>query len=233
MVENQVFRIITWNAQTGTIEEKYRHLEKYHPDVVVFQEVARPKLTSDHCIWSGDNPRKGVAVITSGDYSALPAPLQPDTPDYFLPVEIEGPISLHLMAVWTHKRHNYVESVKDIVAKYRDFLKHPSTIVAGDFNSNTIWDNLHRNYCHSMMVADFDKEFNLVSSYHAKNGINHGEERDPTIFWLRNADKGYHIDYCFVPKDSSIRNVVIGNYEDWKTLSDHRPLMVDLVFSSS
>lgn len=228
MEDNQVLRIITWNVQAGTIEEKYHYLEKYEPDIVVLQEVAKPKRSTDHCLWSGDNPRKGIAVIASGEYRALPYPLHPDAPGYFLPVEIEGPLSLHVMAVWTHKRHNYVESVGDIITLYKDFLKKSLTIVAGDFNSNTIWDNLHRNYCHSKMVNDFEKEFNLVSSYHTKYGVNHGAEQHPTIFWLRNPNKGYHIDYCFVPKDSSIRNVVVGNYEEWKTLSDHRPLIVDL-----
>jgi endonuclease/exonuclease/phosphatase family metal-dependent hydrolase len=50
---------------------------------------------------------------------------------------------------------------------------------------------------------------------------------------LRNKDKGYHIDYCFVPKQSTIERVAIGNYDEWKDLSDHRPLIVDLALNAS
>jgi endonuclease/exonuclease/phosphatase family metal-dependent hydrolase len=39
-----------------------------------------------------------------------------------------------------------------------------------------------------------------------------------------------HIDYAFVPQAWSpgILDVSVGSYDDWASLSDHRPLIVDL-----
>jgi endonuclease/exonuclease/phosphatase family metal-dependent hydrolase len=70
----------------------------------------------------------------------------------------------------------------------------------------------------------------LVSAYHEFNSENHGRETRPTYYFLWKEDRPYHIDYCFLPRDwmKRVSRVEIGTYEDWKSHSDHRPLLVEI-----
>jgi hypothetical protein len=36
------------------------------PDTAVIQECAKPAVEDDHCLWFGDNPRQGLAVVSRG-----------------------------------------------------------------------------------------------------------------------------------------------------------------------
>jgi endonuclease/exonuclease/phosphatase family metal-dependent hydrolase len=41
-------------------------------------------------------------------------------------------------------------------------------------------------------------------------------------------DRPFHLDYCFVPRRWQLDRVLVGNYADWASLSDHRPVVVDV-----
>jgi hypothetical protein len=68
----------------------------------------------------------------------------------------------------------------------------------------------------------------FVSSYHHTRGCERGAEPDPTLWWTRNTDKPYHIDYTFVSRPEAVQTVTVGTHSDWLSYSDHSPVTVDL-----
>ena len=66
----------------------------------------------------------------------------------------------------------------------------------------------------------------LVSAYHGDRPL--GRESDPTHYFQWRQDRPFHLDYCFVPRSWLLDRVHVGNYADWASLSDHRPVVVDV-----
>jgi endonuclease/exonuclease/phosphatase family metal-dependent hydrolase len=69
-----------------------------------------------------------------------------------------------------------------------------------------------------------------VSAYHAFYREDHGRETRPTYYFQWKLQRPYHIDYCFIPATwaKHVRRVEIGEYEEWKKHSDHRPLLIEV-----
>jgi exonuclease III len=225
-------RIITWNCARGPHEKKVSLLRALGFDIAVIQECSKPDSVSDQRLWFGTNPRQGIAVLAGGEYrlSVLP---QLEVPDYVIPIQVEGPQSFVLFAVWAkaNRGYPYVEGVVRAIDIYRGQIAASPSVLLGDLNSNAIWDHEHRaDRSHTALVKRLD-ELGLASAYHQFFEEEHGCESRATIYfqWRRNAP--YHIDYCFIPKSwlSRLGNVSVGSYEDWQSASDHRPLIIDLV----
>lgn len=72
--------------------------------------------------------------------------------------------------------------------------------------------------------------FGLVSAYHHHFRESFGVETRPTHFHQGKEEAAFHLDYCFLPGEwaKSIKNVAVGVYNDWNSISDHVPLIVDL-----
>ncbi len=83
---------------------------------------------------------------------------------------------------------------------------------------------------HSALVKRLREEFNLHSVYHHHFAEEQGKESRPTLCFTYNENKPYHIDYIFIPEKwlSKIKAVELGEFENWKHLSDHCPLIVDI-----
>jgi endonuclease/exonuclease/phosphatase family metal-dependent hydrolase len=148
------------------------------------------------------------------------------------PVLVSGPESFMLMVVWSKgsQPFPYVEGVVRGVQIYRKAFQNDASVLIGDLNSNVIWDHEHpRERNHSALTSVLT-ELGLVSAYHTFHGEAHGQESRATYYFHWKQDRGFHIDYCFVPKAwaTSIRSVEVGSYEAWRSLSDHRPLLVDV-----
>lgn len=96
--------------------------------------------------------------------------------------------------------------------------------MAGDFNSHSRFDKKSDKVNHSTLVKRLRDDFELISAYHARF---EGEER-PTYFHQFNPEKPFHIDYCFIPEIfiPGIREVNIAMFDDWKTRSDHHPVVI-------
>jgi len=67
-----------------------------------------------------------------------------------------------------------------------------------------------------------------VSAYHHHRECERGAESDPTLWWTRNIDKPYHIDYTFVFRPEAVEAVTVGSHADWLAHSDHCPMTVEL-----
>jgi hypothetical protein len=225
-------RLVTWNCCRGAYSTKTPLLDPLAADIAVFQECARPEIESETCVWFGDNPRQGIAVKASNEYTLRALP-RVDVPKFVFPLEVHGPEVFTLLAVWSKggQKHRYVMGVVKAVQTYRTLFESAPTVLIGDLNSNAIWDSLHPEGLNHSALISLLSELGLVSSYHHFFGEAQGSETRPTCYLLWNKERPYHIDYCFVPKSwaSRIQRVDIGSYEAWRQYSDHRPLLVDIV----
>jgi hypothetical protein len=70
----------------------------------------------------------------------------------------------------------------------------------------------------------------IVSAYHTFTHEERGSESRKTQFMYRQSHRGYHIDYVFVPNTWTVSRVKIGDYEKWRGLSDHYPVVVDIQY---
>ncbi len=102
-------------------------------------------------------------------------------------------------------------------------------IIAGDFNSNTIWDEWDRWWNHSDVVREL-REVGIESLYHLHTNEAQGQETQPTFYLQKNISKPYHIDYCFASNKSAekLMGLEIAPFEKWKHLSDHVPMIIKI-----
>ena len=135
---------------------------------------------------------------------------------------------MHVLLVWTQKHGDYIMELEEPIRKYRDFLLEKPSVVIGDFNSNAIWDKNHRFFNHSRMVSLLKDSYGLVSAYHERMNCRHGAERHPTLFHCFKPERKYHIDYCFIPDVWKISNVIVGEFSEWISESDHCPVIIDV-----
>lgn len=224
-------RIVTWNIARGTAAEKRSTISELSADLLVLQECAQPAKLDDQHLWFGANPRKGVSVQAFGDYRLTPVPIRETTPPCFIPVEVTGPESFLLIAVWTQKEpYPYVEGLTRAVTMYADMIRTRPTVLIGDFNSNAIWDAEHpAAHNHSALVASLD-ELGCVSAYHEHFREMHGSETRPSYFHWWKEEHPFHIDYAFLPKAwlHRLESVDVGSFAAFKGASDHRPISVVL-----
>ncbi len=221
-------------------------LEDFNPDVAIIQECENEnvfnrnklKIEYNDYNWCGENKNNGLGVINfNGYYAKL---LNHDEQfEYILPVRIvKDRMEFYLLAIWTQLVNkniyeSYVVQAARAFNHYRKILKKENILIMGDFNSNSIWDNVpKKEFNHSDMV-NILLRYDIVSLYHHNNREKHGEEKVPTLFLTRNIKKPYHVDYVFL-KQSKIKNVksfAIGDYKKYIKFSDHMPLLIDINFS--
>lgn len=110
---------------------------------------------------------------------------------------------------------------------YGKMLEEGGSVLAGDFNSNQIWDGKPRIGNHSAVVG-FLKSRHIESLYHRQEKVRHGEEKHPTFFLHRNPGRPYHIDYIFASESlSGGALMTLGSPSEWLAISDHIPLVAD------
>ena len=224
-------RLVTWNCCRGSYARKVPLLAGLKADIAVIQECAKPAIESDTCLWFGDDPRQGITIVASPPYRLIRLPEVEGVPKYVLPISVFGPVEFNMLAVWSksNQSHRYVEAVVKAVDMYRGLFDQSPTVLLGDLNSNRLWDSRHpRDRNHSALVALL-RSLGLVSAYHAFYGEAHGHETKPTCYFHWKEQRPHHIDYCFIPEvwAKDLRQVEIGEYEEWKEHSDHRPLLVE------
>lgn len=107
--------------------------------------------------------------------------------------------------------------------------KMQNIFIAGDFNSNSRWDEWDRWWNHSDVVKEL-REIGIESLYHSFTKEEQGKETKPTFYLHKDVNKPYHIDYCFASSQlvERLKHVEIASYENWKKLSDHSPIIITL-----
>lgn len=221
--------------------QKAEFIQSYQPDIVIIPECENPdklkfnsrtRLPKD-IYWYGDNKNKGLGVFSYSDYEFKLHKIH--NPDFktILPLTVtKTDFNLTLFAIWANnpqdKKYQYVGQIWKAINYYERLLENENVILAGDFNSNSIWDMTRRNFNHSHVVEYLEKK-RVFSTYHNYYNQQQGEEIHPTLFMYRHSDKPYHIDYCFASDNliEKLKNVEIGSYEQWREYSDHMPVVVN------
>lgn len=203
------------------------------PDALIIQECSEKDIKESGATfyhWVGHNPHKGLAVLGFGNHVYSIDPSYTDAYPWFIPLRIDD-MQLAVLAVWSHvknRQERYVRVTHKAIDHYKMFLENNSSIIMGDFNSNTIWDRNYRRQSHTDLVEKLE-QINLNSVYHYQTQEVQGGEKIATLYMYRHKDKGYHIDYAFVSKDLLDKaQLIIPDPTFWLTRSDHIPLILDI-----
>ena len=240
-------RLVAWNCNMA-FHRKVDALLSLKPDIAVVSECAAPgrlrrpaeqDWMENDPVWIGRSEAKGLAIFTFNGYRARLSPDYWPNLRYIAPVHIQGPMRFNLLAVWAQNasggimRKHQLGPLRRALSRYRSFLEEAPVVLAGDFNSNAIWDKPGWRINHMTMVELLSKR-DLVSAYHEIRRESHGRERTPTIYWRDRTRDGptYHIDYIFLPRTwlSAVNAFSLGGFDEWcaNGLSDHVPLVIDL-----
>ena len=231
-------RIITWNCNMA-FRKKADIILAHNPDILVIPECEHPdKLkfppgtrTPNDVLWFGTNLNKGLGVFSYTDFKfQLVDDYRPEF-RMVIPIRVIGTkFEFMLYAIWANNPDDpdgqYVTQVWKAIKHYDHLLKNKGTVLAGDFNSNTIWDRPRREGNHSTVV-DLLLKKGIHSVYHKYFKMTQGKEKHPTLFLYKKKDKPYHIDYCFVSEDfaEKLQSVEVGRHRFWTRYSDHVPVI--------
>lgn len=220
------------------LRNKWPRLAQLDADIFVIQECAHADIQAIESnvglqsFWMGSNKHKGLGLVVRHPFKV--EAFEDTGLTWIASAKISGPESLRLFPVWTgipkHDRsQRYIRQIHQLIDRLEKDRDFGSTVIVGDFNSNTIWDKEHGERSHSKAVERL-KALGITSSFHTSASMEHGSENQsaPTIYFRKNRTLPYHIDYCFVSDDlqSRLQTVDIGKYDDWHSLSDHMPLTV-------
>ncbi|MBU0697304.1 MAG: endonuclease/exonuclease/phosphatase family protein [Bacteroidetes bacterium] len=230
-------RIITWNCNMA-FRKKADSILELSPDILIIQECENlEKLKFDtkptSSFWYGENPNKGVGVFSFSEYQFEVLDNHNLNFKNVIPLRVfRENEEFILFAIWANnpkdKDGQYVTQVWKAIHFYEELINEQSTLLIGDFNSNTIWDKPKRIGNHSDVVSKL-KLKGIKSVYHVFNKQEHGKEINSTLFMYRHENKPYHIDYCFASSDfiRKLKTVEIGLHSKWCSLSDHVPVIID------
>lgn len=237
-------KVGTWNCNMA-FRKKYKNVLLYNPDLLIVPECENPSNFKEHFYsdykWIGDNKNKGLAVFSFNNLKISLHESHNREFRYILPLKIEknGEKIMNLIAVWAQDnddpKKRYIGNVWCALHYYKDLFKE-SVIIAGDFNWNVIWDREKSSLYGTLNdVIKLLKEHSIYSTYHSipdaifGTNVVFGNEKDPTLFLLKNKDKPYHIDYIFASKNfiENTESCYIGRYKDWIALSDHMPIFAE------
>jgi hypothetical protein len=228
-------KLITWNCK-GAFHRKHASVATLQPDVLVVPEAAQMR-DIDNVIgcrpvrslqWIGSNPKKGLAVVSYGDYSIEVHEAYDPSHRWIVPLRVEGPEPFTLFAVWSVPHlvtKTYVQCLFDALDTYKELLASPRIIWAGDFNNNVVLGPRKSPRHFSFVIAAME-QLGFQSLYHLHRGANHGEEKEPTFFLHHNPDRPFHLDYIFASADlcGAEVEVTVGTPADWLKSSDHMPV---------
>ena len=235
-------KILIWNCKQG-FHAKIERVAALRPDIAIIPECSnpvalpssvRPELLPTTFKWFGKNATKGLSVVSFTDLRLTVADIWDETIEWVVPLQVHGSYEFNLLAVWAmidpEGTNSYIGRIHRALDRYQSFIASRDTVVAGDFNSSSIWDGLRKHGNHSQAVERL-AACDLVSSYHAYFGEQQGQETRPTFYLYHHKHRPFHIDFCFLPRTWLPRlcAVDVGRYEEWRHLSDHCPLVIDMV----
>lgn len=233
-------KIITWNCN-GAFRKKFDNLFEYQADIHIIQECENP-LESKHneyqnwaknYLWIGDTKNRGLGIFAKPelileklDWTNI---FKNQPVKHFLPCRINN--DFDLLAVWTHRNNSpnfgYIGQLWKYLQVNKEKLN--GTLIAGDFNSNAIWDKEDIWWNHSDVVNEL-KGYGIESIYHKFIGEEHGNETIATSYFQKKIARPYHIDYIFGPEKfiERAKKIEIGQVDRWLKLSDHMPIFYEI-----
>lgn len=229
-------KLTTWNCAGGFAKKQSAIFADDGPDIAVIQECSKESTEISlpdrySAMWVGDDLNKGIGVFFKTNRWNVRR-LEDTTHDirWIVPFQVTGPESFTLIAVWTHeaKGTTYVGELRKAVEGHSEWFQRYPVIVAGDFNSNAIFNKKRSKWNHSTMVAAL-RRHKLSSAYHGATREEHGQEKTPTFHLYGKLERPFHFDYIFVPDDwQDTRQMTVSVDYQWPPLSDHRPVTLRL-----
>lgn len=230
-------RLITWNCN-GAFRRKLEAIDALDADVLVIQECEDPAQSADdYKAWAGDHAwvgygkNKGIGIFPRRGQRIERLDWPDNGFELFLPVRVGG--DTDVLGVWTQRssssKFGYIGQIWHYLQMHKAVLG-VNTIIAGDFNSNAIWDKPRRTWNHSDCVEELE-QLGFRSLYHHVSGEAQGQESLPTFFQHRHEAKPYHIDFVFAHRarlNGSAVGARVGAGADWLAVSDHMPVIVDV-----
>ena len=201
------------------------------PDLLILQECSKADIENSDAVfkhWVGNNPNKGLGVLGFTDHNFRVADSYRDSIHWAIPVESD---TINVIGMWAHKDagQTYVMAVANAIEHYDSMLRDPNTILIGDMNNNVIWDHKTRKETQWQTFIENLHLRGKKSVWHETKGEVHGEESAHTLFWYRQKERGYHIDFAFGSDELITKSdMQIGAAEDWLSHSDHMPIVLDV-----
>ncbi|MES2646977.1 MAG: endonuclease/exonuclease/phosphatase family protein [Bacteroidota bacterium] len=198
-------KIITWNCNMA-FRKKASIILTQKPDILIIVECEHPDklLYEDETpkptdlLWFGKNQHKGLAIFSYGNYRFKTLENHNENFKMIIPLEITGGhFNFTLYLVWAHNPGDedgrYITQVWKAITYYDNLLTDKPSMLIGDFNSNTIWDNKkNRMGSHSAVVKQLEDK-GIFSTYHIHHKQTPGTEKHPTFYLYRHENKPYHI----------------------------------------
>ena len=250
----QSMRIVSWNCN-GALRKKTDAIDSLSADMLIIQECEDPERSlkayqqwAGCYIWKGSSKNKGIGVFARNGteikslswYREFRIPGMPvtsasatwktDELREFVPFRVNN--TFNTVAIWTKQStggtFGYAGQLWKYLQSHRRDLAEDECLLIGDLNSNVQWDRPDRWWNHTDNVLIL-KEIGLHSLYHEFNGIEQGNEPDPTLYHRRKLETSYHIDYAFASKRLRTgAKIEVLQPEEWLAFSDHMPLLVEL-----
>lgn len=236
-------KIVSWNC-ASKFREKYTSIIEENADIYVICECENPaeakvseyvEFAGDNYFWIGDLHWKGLGIFAKKDIKLEPIEGLDNKFKNFIALRVND--SFNLLGVWAMNKDKekglppYVQMIHSYFDANKD-LFNENLIMCGDFNSNAIWDNLHKakdNEGNAKNQSNLNKKLNkkgLYSAYHELTGEKQGKETQFTFYQSKNLELPYHIDYVYTAKDKVI-DFQIGDANKWIKLSDHMPIVFE------
>ncbi len=229
-------RLISWNCKSA-FRRKHPLVCELKPDILIVPECEKLEVSSLNFgvlsnrsfEWIGNNPKKGIAVYSFGNYQFEVLPIFNPKHRWVIPLKVTGAKSFILLAVWAmpnSETRSYVQPLFDALEEYGENIYSDGIYIMGDFNANFIFDRPNKIYKFQNLVGNLH-ERGIRSLFHEQHGAEHGKEDQKTFYMYHHEDKGYHIDYIFGGRNVSKGsfNVTLGSFSDWHKYSDHVPLI--------
>jgi exonuclease III len=227
-------KIVTWNCN-GAFRKKYHLLKTFSADILVIQECEDPAKAggeyenwAQNYFWAGQNKNKGIGIFAQTELDLKRLDWDDGKLQQFLPCQINN--QFNLIAVWTKQANSpnfrYIGQFWKYLQLIKNELIDTPSVICGDFNSNSCWDEWDRWWNHSDVVREL-AEINIHSLFHNFMKETQGKESSPTFYMHRKISKPYHIDYAFASGRflAKSNEIEIGKHEDWLAHSDHMPLI--------
>jgi hypothetical protein len=237
-------RLVEWNVAMS-LQRKAHLLASLEPTIAILPESAHPDRTGQALAaigatstqWIGSNPNKGLLVAAFDGWTLRIDDSYDPGYQWVMPVHLSGPRDIRLLAVWDmnhrgdgHDAAKRLGACRASMTNYEEFLSGASdlTVISGDFNNSVYWDTPTKRARFGDFMDDMEVR-GFASAYHSHHGSARGAEPHPTLWWMKNIDRTYHIDYTFVSHPATIKAVAMGAHADWIAHSDHSPMTVDLL----